>query len=130
MQCYKIAQVTESLLKIMSYFGGWRPKFCTSLWAIRIYTLYSVVVILNFFFFGLSFIIIVFKNKDKTGTLTQNIFISTSFFLLSFKLSYFNIRRQDVNTLLNLFLQKHCLPCDRDEIGIFKKLQFKERLVV
>lgn len=129
MENYNNTQVIESLLKTMSYFGGWRPKFITSLWAIRIYTLYSFSAIFNMCFIVTTVFIIFYQNIDRAGDFIDNIFISTSFSLLSFKVVYFNIHRHDVNILMKLFLKKCCLPCNNEELEICRKFEIKGRLV-
>ncbi|XP_051153472.1 odorant receptor 94a-like [Leptopilina boulardi] len=129
MHNFKISNVAEFSFKTMSYFGVWRPTFLTSLWAIRLYTLYSISIFLNKIFFVISLLIYLYQNKHKPAILAENLYLFTTLFLLTFKLAYFNVHRQDVYNLLNLFLQKHCLPCDSEEIRIYKKFQYKERLI-
>lgn len=127
MENFRNIEVAESLLQTMSYFGIWRPKFLKSLWAIRIYTIYSAIVIFNTGYFGITFFIILYQNRDKPIIFPENIFSFTTICIISLKLAYLNIHRHDVNTLLNLFGQKHCLPYNNEEIIIHQKFCVKER---
>lgn len=129
MENLKNVKIAEFSLKTMSYFGGWRPTFLTSTWAIRLYTLYSIIVLCNNFLFVISFLISLYQNKHKPEAIIRDIIFFTSTFLITLKLAYLNIHRQDVLMLVNLFLQEHYLPCNDEEVVIYKKFQYRERFV-
>lgn len=124
---YEISNVIESLLQLLSYFGMWRPKVVKSPWAIRIYLLYSAVIIINIGYFGLTFLILLYLNRDKIAVYPENIFSFTTICLISFKLAYMNFYRDDINELLSMFWQKHCFPFNDEEATIHRKFNQKQR---
>lgn len=130
MENLKSIKVAEFSLKTMSYFGDWRPTSLTSDWAIRLYNLYSIFMILFKFYFSITFFINLYQNKHKIEIFIEGIFLFTTTFLTVIKIVYLNIHRKDVNSLRNMFLETNCLPRNNKEILIYKNIQYKERLVM
>lgn len=127
MQDSKNIKVAELTFKTMSYLGDWRPTSLRSFWAIRLYTLYSIIMLLNKFYFSISFFMNFYQNTHNVDLFIEGIFLFTTTFLTSFKILYINLHRQDVNCLTNMFSNKICLPRNNEEVIIHKKFQDKER---
>lgn len=122
--------MAEFTLKTMCYFGILRPKSITSFRTIGLYNLYSIIMLLNNFWFAISFLINLLQNRDKPDILMEGIFLFTSTILIAFKMAYLKIHQQDVKSFINLVLRKKCLPRNSEETLIYKKFQYKERLVM
>ncbi|XP_051153385.1 odorant receptor 67c-like isoform X1 [Leptopilina boulardi] len=129
MQDSRNTKIAEYTFNIMSYIGLWRPMSLKSLWAIRIYNFCTIIVLLNQFYFSITFLINLYQNKNKSEIFTDSIFCFSNTFLVAFKIAYFNYRKKDVKFLMKLFLQKQNLPCNIEEAVIYKKFEDKERFI-
>lgn len=127
MHYLKNIKVAEFSFKTMSYFGIWRPTTLTSFWAIRLYNFYTINMMLFYFYYAITFLINLFQNKHKPDIFIENIFFFSSALLIALKITYVVLARQDVNSLLNLFSHKYCLPRNNEENMIYKNFQEKER---
>ena len=114
----------------MEYFGIWRPTSWTSKWAIRFYNFYNCFMLAFIYYFGLTFLISICQNFDDFDLLTENIFFFSGLFVLSLKITYISIYRENIIAFKNMFLQSNCCPRDIHELAIRKKFHEIDRLVV
>lgn len=122
-------KLAEFSLKIMSYFGIWRPRSMTTLWTIRLYDLYSLIMLLHKYYFAITVLINLCQNKDKLIEYVENIVFFTTAFLIAVKMLYLKFRKQELKSFMNLALQHRSLPRNNEEALIYENFQYKERLV-
>lgn len=115
--------------KTMSYVGIFRPSCITSIWAIRLYNFYSIIVLLYKFYFAITFVIDLLENKNKSDILIENIFFFTTAFLMASKMTYLKFHQHKIESFMNLISQKEYLPRNDEEALIHEKWQYKGRLV-
>lgn len=119
--------VAEFSFKILTYTGFWRPQSLTSKWSIRIYNICSLFMLTYKQFYALSFIIFLFQNIENKEFLFQNIFLSSSISLTTFKVTYVNVYRKEITSFTNMFLDEKCSPRNKNEKNIYETLIEKER---
>ncbi|XP_051153458.1 odorant receptor 67c-like [Leptopilina boulardi] len=120
--------VAEFSFKILTYLGVWRPQSLTSKWSIRIYNICTFIMLSFEQYFALTLIIYLFQNIHNTEIVLQSIFTFSSIFMIAFKVTYINVYREEVISFINMFMNKKCLPRNKDEVKIYKTLHEKERL--
>lgn len=119
--------VGEYSFKIMEYLGLWRPISWQSIWSIRLYNLYSTMILAFLYYFTFTFFISLFENKHNKKIFVENFFYFTTLIVLCFKITYLRFKREEIIELINMFLQGYCIPRNQDEFKIQQKIVHKER---
>ncbi|XP_051153456.1 odorant receptor 4-like isoform X2 [Leptopilina boulardi] len=119
--------VAELSFTIFSYLGVWRPETWTSKWSIRVYNIYNFFILTFEYYYAFTFLISLFQNIHIAGVRLQNLFFFSSIFLLAFKVTYVGVYREEIIFFKNMFLEKKCLPRNKEERKIVKTLIDKER---
>lgn len=122
-------KVAEFSFQILSVIGFWRPIIFTSIWKIRLYNLCTIILLIFKYYFPITFLINLYYNLHDPQIVIENVFFFTSTFLIALKITYLNLSRQKIISLINMFLQKNCLPQNKEESAILEKYYYKERLV-
>lgn len=119
--------VAEFSFQILTWLGVWKPQTLQSKWSIRIYNICTFIVLTFEQLFAFTFIISIMKNIHNTIIILQSIFICSTIFMIAFKLIYINIYKEEVISFTNMFMNKYCLPRNKEEIKIYKTFSDKER---
>lgn len=116
--------------RAMQYFGIWRPKTWTSPWAIRLYKLYSFVIIVLLTTFATTFFIYILRGAENLDALTENLIMFCGLCALSVKISNIFLRRDEIISFDNMFLEKICTPRSFHECAIQKEFEHKDRFLI
>lgn len=103
---------------ILEYSGIWRPKSLTSKWAIKLYSLYSLIIFFNFLAFLISFLIYIILIQNNIIALSESFMFFVGVFQLNLKASYILFQRDNIIYFDNMFLELYCCPRDPKEIAI------------
>lgn len=122
-------KVAEYSFRMLSITGVWRPISFTSVWQIRLYNIYSAIVFIFNNFFVSTFLINLYQNRSNPEVYIENFFFFTTTILICVKVTYFNIYRDDITSLINMFVQKNCLSRNNKEAAIHHKYNEKKRFV-
>lgn len=119
--------VAEFSFKILTYLGLWKPQTLRSKWSKCIYNICTIFMLLFEHFYAFSFIITLFQNYHKTEILLQNLFLCSSIFIITFKVTYLNVYREEIISFTNMFLDDKCFPRNKNEMEICKIRMNRER---
>ena len=116
------------IFAVFQCFGIWRSKYWTSQWAIQVYRIYSLLIVIGLLAFSASSIIYSLRVAEDLDSLTESLLI---FFLCcgaNIKIYNILIHRIEIIDFDDMFVKKCCDPRDPQEVAIKKKFEYNDRL--
>lgn len=101
--------------------GIWRPVDWKSKWKIYPYLVFSIISVIMFILFNITFFVNMFQKHESIEILIQSIFYFCTWFMALIKLTILYRTRQTFIESNKMFLSEICQPIDDEEIAILRK---------